>query len=264
MILFVFTALLSLPADHELVEVKAGKYVLGKVGRVANYRRTVTLKAFQIAKFETTNAQFEAFVTATGYVTDAERRKDAMVFEPGLKEFRWISDSTACWRFPNGKTRGDLTGKESHPVTCISFQDALAYCKWAGVRLPTLDEWEAACRAGTKTDWFFGGDSKPIGQYANIWHGRDHLKADASDGFMYTSPVGHFKPNPLGLYDMYGNLFEFCSGKLPGDNPTAVHARGGSWWCSKNSCNFFTSVDIGKVDRRASFSNQGFRVAKST
>ena len=108
----------------------------------------------------------------------------------------------------------------------------------------------------------FGTYVSQIGKYANVWHGRDHLKADTSDGYMYTAPVGSFKPNPLGLYDVYGNVFEFCTGHLRGDKPTTSHARGGSWWCSKNACCFFNSADIGKQDHRASFSNQGFRVVK--
>src|SRR6202012_320900 len=134
-------------------------------------------------------------VGATGYVTDAERFHNAMVFHPGLAEFRWEQDSTACWRWPNGKSRGGIADKMNHPVTCISYRDALAYCAWAKVRLPTLEEWEVACRAGTTTDYFFGKDDSRIGEYANIWHGHDHLKADRSDGYMYTAPGGSFKPN---------------------------------------------------------------------
>ncbi len=262
----VVTALASLLlAPHGFVTIPAGRYRIGKAGRVDNPARTVTLKSYEIAKTETTNAEFAAFVAATGYVTDAERFHNAMVFSPPLKEFRWIHDPTAFWRYPNGKTRGGIEGKEDHPVTTISFHDALEYCKWAKVRLPSLEEWEAACRAGTKTDYFFGSTPARIGEYANVWHGRDHMKPDASDGYMYTSPVGSFKPNPLGLYDMYGNVFEFCSGHVASDrgNKNVGHARGGSWWCSKNSCCFFNSIDIGQANIRVSFSNQGFRVARS-
>lgn len=245
------------------VEVKAGTYQVGKAGYLNNPVRKVRLKGFHIAAYETTNAEFARFVQATGYVTDAEKIHNAMVFEPGLKEFQWIQDKTAYWRFPNGKSRDDISDRANHPVTTISYRDALAYCKWAKVRLPTLDEWEVACRAGTNTDYFFGSDLRNIGIFANVWHGRNHLSADHSDGFMVTAPVGSFRPNSWGLYDTYGNVFEFCSGRLPRDKSSrTVHARGGSWWCSKNSCNYFTSMDIGGVDIGASFSNQGFRVAK--
>lgn len=250
-------------ASNNFITLPAGEYRLGRAELINNPLRIVKLGAFEISKFDVTNAEFADFVRATGYVTDAEKRHDGMVFVPPMPEFRWSPDPTASWRFPNGKKRGGIAGKMNHPVTTISFYDAVAYCKWAGVRLPTLDEWEAACRAGTATKYFFGDDVSLIGQYANIWHGRDHLKADYSDGYMYTSPVGAFKPNPLGLYDMYGNVFQFCSGHLTSDrSKDFVHARGGSWWCSKNSCCFFTSSDIGSVYARASFSNQGFRVAR--
>ena len=247
------------------VLVKAGKHSVGKSGRLNNPIRMVALKSFEIAKTETTNAEFEVFVKATGYVTDAERFHNAMVFEPGLKEFRWIQDRTATWRYPSGLTRGDILDKADHPVTTISFHDATEYCKWAGVRLPSLEEWEVASRAGSKTDFFFGRDQSGIQKFANVWHGRDHLKPDFTDSYLYTSPVAKFQPNAWGLFDMYGNVFEFCSGKVPGNKSSrTVHARGGSWWCSKNSCCFFNSVDIGKVDIRASFSNQGFRVARTS
>ncbi|MGN6421193.1 MAG: SUMF1/EgtB/PvdO family nonheme iron enzyme [Pseudobacter sp.] len=243
--------------------IPAGEYLVGKKGHHSNPLRKVKVDSFLIAVYETTNREFAAFTAATGYITDAERNRNAMVFEPGLDEFRWLEDSTANWRYPNGTGRGGIENKMDHPVTCISYQDIQAYCKWAGYRLPTLDEWEIACRAGSATDFFFGETDGSIGKYANIWHGRDHLKADHSDNYMYTSPVGSFAPNAWGLYDIYGNVFEFCSGKLkPDEKDNIAHARGGSWWCSRFACSFFNSVDIGRVHARASFSNQGFRVVK--
>lgn len=246
------------------VTVPKGVYEVGTKDDPRNPLRKVTIDAFYIAAYETTNEQFAAFVTATGYITDAEKRHNALVFEPPLDEFRWKGDSTAYWRFPNGKSRGGISDRMNHPVTCISYHDAQAYCTWAGVRLPTLEEWEIACRAGTRTKYFFGNSSQQIKPYANIWYGHDHKKADLTDGYMTTSPVGHFKPNPWGLYDVYGNVFEFCSGKIsPTQSPSLVHARGGSWWCSGHSCHAFNSYMIGQVNNRASFSNQGFRVVKS-
>jgi len=263
MLLVFFTGSAAQPKAG-YIAVPGGEYTVGKKNYPNNPVRTVKVRRYFIAVYETTNRQFAAFVQATAYVTDAERSHDALVFRPGLKEFQWISDSTACWRYPNGVGAGGIDHKMDHPVTCISYHDILQYCTWAGVRLPTLDEWEIACRAGTKTDYFFGNDAEQIGQYANIWHGRNHLVADSSDGYMYTAPVGSFKPNPWGLYDMYGNVFEFCNGKInASESGSIAHARGGSWWCSKNACNFFNSYDIGRVNIHASFSNQGFRVAQS-
>lgn len=251
------------------INIPAGTYTVGEKGHVQNPLRTVRTTGFEIAATELTNASFEKFVLATGYITDAEKFKNAMVFVPGLAEFRWLEDSTAYWRYPNGKRRGGIEQKMDHPVTTISYHDAQAYCIWAKVRLPTLDEWEiasrganvenpAARRSNAKNPASPGFDIAS----GNIWRGRDHLQADSSDGFMYTSPVGSFRPNASGLYDLFGNVFEFCSGALPGDGKNIVHARGGSWWCSKNACSFFNATDIGRVHVRASFSNQGFRVVK--
>lgn len=141
-------------AQKRYVFVHSGEYTIGKKGYDRNPLRKVRVDSFKIAIYETTNAEFAAFVVATGYVTDAERAHNAMVFEPGLDEFRWLEDSTAYWRYPNGKSRGGIEKKMDHPVTCISYRDIQAYCKWAKVRLPTLEEWEVACRAGTQTDYF--------------------------------------------------------------------------------------------------------------
>jgi sulfatase modifying factor 1 len=267
--LFLFAALFGMfkttaQQQSRFVLVPKGVYEVGKLNDTRNPLRKVNIDSFHIAIYETTNRQFAAFVAATGYITDAEKHHNALVFEPGLGEFRWKTDSTAYWRFPNGKSRGGITNRMNHPVTCISYHDIQAYCTWAGVRLPTLEEWEIACRAGTRTNYFFGNNFGQIKPYANIWYGRDHLKADLTDGFMYTSPVGHFKPNPWGLYDMYGNVFEFCSGKVSATQSASLaHARGGSWWCSANACHAFNSFMIGQVNNRASFSNQGFRVVRT-
>lgn len=244
--------------------IPAGTYEVGEKNNVQNPLRKVSINSFYIAACEITNGEFEKFVLATRYTTEAEQYKDALVFEPGLEKFRWITDSSAYWRYPNGVSRGDIKDKMNHPVTCISYNDALAYCKWAGVRLPTLEEWEIAATAGTRSKYFRKVTKTNIGHYANIWHGTDHLKPDYSDGFLYTAPVASFKPNPLGLYDVLGNVFEFCSGSLPRDNGRKVaHARGGSWWCSASACSFFNTKDIGSVNPHASFSNQGFRVVKN-
>ncbi len=249
---------------NDFVGVPKGQYWVGKKNYVTNPLRQISIDSFFISKTEITNKQFESFIKATLYITDAQRMHNAQVFEPGLKEFKWLNDTSAFWRYPNGKNRGDIEDKMDHPVTTISYNDALAYCKWAGVRLPLLNEWEIACRAGSTADYFWGNDRTEIKRYGNIWYGHDHLMADSSDNYMYTSPVASFSPNPWGLYDMYGNVFEFCQGERIGEpkNKKIAHARGGSWWCSKNACNFFNSYDIGRVSIHASFSNQGFRVVK--
>jgi sulfatase modifying factor 1 len=249
------------PQD-DFASIPPGEYTLGSRYSVINPVHTIKSAGFRISKHEITNRQFSAFVKATGYKTTAEKYHNAMTFHPGLREFEWVEDSTANWHYPFGLKNGGIGQKMDHPVTCISFMDVQAYCKWAKVRLPTLDEWEIACRGGADGKYFFGNDSTKIVQYANIWLSRTHAEVTVQDSFLYTSPVGSFKPNPYGLYDVYGNCFEFCADKpaLLQKVKNVVCARGGSWWCSKNSCNYFNSVDIGRVDRFASFSNHGFRV----
>lgn len=246
------------------VLVPSGVYHLGMADSDINPPHKVYLDSFYISNLELTNAEFEKFVNATGYITDAERKKNAKVFEPGLKEFRWLTDSTAYWRYPNGKSRGGIEDKMQHPVTTISYADILSYCNWAGLRLPSLDEWEAASRCSSRgTVYFWGNDHSKVSKYANIWLGRNHLAADTTDGFLRTAPVGSFDANCLGIYDMYGNVFEFCTGRLKSERRKSIaYSRGGSWWCSAWACGYYNSVDIGRTNIHASFSNQGFRVVK--
>lgn len=243
------------------VLIPPGTYTIGTEEYPDNPLRQVRTEGFYIATYEITNREFALFIDATGYKTLAERFGNAQVFEPGLEEFRWLEDSTAYWRYPNGISRGGITDKMDHPVTCISYQDAIAYCEWANVRLPTFEEWEIAAKAGSSGKYSEGVTLENLAQYANIWHGKNHLLPDTTDGYMYTAPAGSFQPNSWGLYDIFGNVFEFCEGVLPRDkNRKVAHARGGSWWCSKNSCAAFNSIFIGSVNPNASFSNMGFRV----
>jgi len=130
---------------HVFVKVKAGAYHLGAVGAVRNPPHDAALKAFEIATCETTNAQFARFVAATGYKTDAEKRGDGMTFHLGLLPFQWDTTKAATWRFPNGPAAGidgaaGIEKKGNHPVTQVSYNDAQAYCAWAGLRLrPTTN-----------------------------------------------------------------------------------------------------------------------------
>ena len=248
----------------DFVSVSAGKYSVGRKGHHINPKREVELESFEISTTEITNTQWEAFIQATNYKTDAEKFKNAQSFYPGLDEFEWVSDTTAYWRFPFGVSGGGIEDKMNHPVSCISFRDVMVYCEWAGVRLPTLDEWEVACRAGTDSHQFFGQNESDINQYGNIWQSKRHKEVTVEEDYLYTSPVASYKANPWGLYDVYGNVFEFCGDKpeKKKDKSKIAFARGGSWWCSRNSCNYFNSYDIGSVSIYASFPNQGFRVVK--
>ena len=249
------------PNDHQLITVPAGTYQLGEKGHRINPPHAAKLLTFRISDAETTNAQFAEFVRRTGYVTDAERRGSGKVFREGMADWVWIDIPGACWRQPMGPDGPDFSSLLQHPVTQISGADAEAYCHWLGARLPSLDEWEVAARASARGQWPWG--PKFIPGRANIWNGETHKAEAPADGFTYTAPIRSFPPNKWGLYDVIGNVFEYCADlprSLRGQEATFVAGRGGSWWCSAGTCNYFNLVDIGHMDRHGSLANQGFRV----
>jgi sulfatase modifying factor 1 len=252
----------SRPNGHVLIRVSGGLYSVGEKGDRFNPARRVRLAAYFIADAETSNAQFAEFVRATGYVTDAERRGFGMVFEEGMRDWQWIPVNGAHWRKPMGPDGPKAEDLPEHPVTQISGADAAAYCRWLGARLPTLVEWEVAARAGATTRWPWGDEF--ITGRANIWNGENHEKETPGDGYTYTAPVRSYPPNAWGLYDVIGNVFEYCAdlpAVLHGRESKLVSARGGSWWCSANTCCSYNLIDIGRMERHGSLSNQGFRVA---
>jgi sulfatase modifying factor 1 len=253
------------PNGHRLVLVPAGKYPVGADGFAPNPRRTVMLAAYSIASTETTNAQFAVFIAATGYRTDAERRGSGRVSLEGMADWAWKSVEGADWQHPFGPAGPNADKHPDHPVTQISGADAEAYCRWIGGRLPTNDEWEVAARAGADTAYPWGATFDPT--KANIWNGDSHRKNSRTDGFLYTCPVKTFPSNAWGLYDVIGNVFEYCAGLPPtliareGQEKRLLSGRGGSWWCSEGTCSAFNLRDIGTMDKHGTLANQGFRVA---
>ena len=249
--------------ESNYVTIPSGTYPIGVEGSLKNPSRMEDVRSFEISKYETTNSQFLAFIEATGYVTTAEQFKNAKTFRVGLDEFEWEEDTTANWHFPFGTNRNGIENKMDHPVTCISFFDIQEYCKWANVRLPTLVEWEVASKGNVNSKYFFEEPEK-VTSYGNIWINKLHKETPINDEFLFTAPVGSFQANPFGIFDMYGNVFEFCSDKYPllDGYSDVVCARGGSWWCSEYACSYFNSVEIGKNNKFASFSNQGFRTVR--
>lgn len=252
------------PNKHRLVRVPAGEYIVGAEGYAPNPRRSVKLAAFSIADAETTNAQFAAFVEATSYRTNAEKRGTGKVSLEGMADWAWKTVDGADWRHPFGPEGPAAADHPDHPVTQISAADAMSYCGWIGGRLPLNDEWEVAARAGATTLYPWGDAFDP--RKANIWTGGSHRRNTLVDGFLYTSPVRSFPPNAWGLYDVLGNVFEYCA-DLPGTllsragkERRLASGRGGSWWCSEGTCSAFNLRDIGTMDKHGSLANQGFRV----
>ncbi len=220
-----------------MIRIPAGTFLMGSN---AFYPEEGPVHEVRVVEFEldphpVTNAQFAAFVEATGYVTVAERPIDpadypgidvsgyspgGMVFTgtPGpvdLSDWRawWAWGEGACWRRPFGLD-STIKDKEQHPVVQVSFEDAAAYAEWAGARLPTEAEWEYAARGGNPSDWPFawGAETRVDDRLmANNWQGRFPYLNTGADGWVGTSPVGTFPENGYGLVDMIGNVWEWTS-----------------------------------------------------
>lgn len=183
-------------------------------------------RGFEMAKSEVTVGQFRSFVEATGYVTDAEKESGALGFFPSEKNHvdRFHTDAAITWRDPG------FAQTDAHPVVAVSWRDAQAFCAWltetspGRFRLPSEAEWEYACRAGTKTWYSWGVEPDEAYSHANVADGSLEavaenttryqravaLKADEGDGVAFTAPVQSYQPNDWGLYDMHGNVWEWC------------------------------------------------------
>jgi formylglycine-generating enzyme len=192
--------------------------------------RDVEVRGIWMARTTVTNAEYGAFVTATGYRTVAERPLDpadfpgapaenlvpgSMVFvrTPGPVDLRhlsqwWVWTPGACWWHPEGPG-SDLDGRENHPVVQIAYEDAEAYAAWAGLALPTEAQWEYAARGGADAATYAWGNQPegPQERRANYWHGDFPWRAE--DGYGFTAPVGSFPINGYGLADMAGNVWEW-------------------------------------------------------
>jgi formylglycine-generating enzyme required for sulfatase activity len=235
--------------------------------------RDVTVKPFAIDTHEVTVAQFRRFVKATGYRTEAERFRWAGVFD--VKQARWTRVDGADWRHPEG---GKAAAPANEPVTQVSWNDAVAYCAWAGKRLPTEAEWEFAARGGLAgSTYTWGHHLKPGGKPpANWWQGVFPSRNTVEDGYLRRAPVGRFPPNGYGLYDMAGNVWEWTQdwfsekgyAGLPVVDPrgpdTGVERviRGGSWMCSENYCTGYRAAARSHSGPDSGLNNLGFRCAR--
>jgi len=269
----------------------------------------VTVDGFWIDQTPVTNAEFERFVKATKYVTIAERPPDPKDFPnappemlvPGCAVFTpppadvplddplrwWRYVKGASWKRPEGPG-SSVKGRESHPAVHIAWDDAIAYAKWAGKRLPTEAEFEFAARGGLdRNRYAWGNELKPGGQWpANIWQGRFPAQNTAEDGYARSSPVTAFPANGFGLYDMGGNVWQWCSDwyrpdyfeKLAAAGGVARNPRGpedsydpqepgipkrvqkgGSFLCSDQYCTRYLVGSRGKGAVDSGASNVGFR-----
>ena len=307
-----------------MIQIPGGTYSMGadnKQGRPDEYpKHTVRVNGFWMDATEVTNAQFAQFVKATGYVTTAERKPDweemrkqlppgtprpadevliasSLVFKAppqavSLNDYSqwWQWTPGADWRHPGGPG-SSIIGKEHHPVVHVSWDDAVSYAIWAGKRLPTEAEWEWAARGGKKnTIYPWGNEPVETGKSkANSWQGHFPNQNTKRDGFYGTAPVKSFAPNGYGLFDMAGNVWEWCADFYRGDyyqslaqhgvvdnpkgpsqsfdpdEPTVPKRvqRGGSFLCNDDYCSSYRSAARMKSSPDTGLSHSGFRCVKN-
>jgi formylglycine-generating enzyme required for sulfatase activity len=306
------TAPARAPIPADMVWIPGGEFSMGvkpphegMTGMTSTKDATpihrVYVDGFFMDRNVVTNAEFATFVKATGYLTTAERpapegaEPGGVVFTPPnravasgdhLQWWRWVSG--ASWRHPLGPA-SDLRGTDDLPVVQVSYEDAEAYARWAGKRLPTEAEWEIAARGGLSGKTYVWGDElRPNGKWmANTFQGTFPASDTADDGFAGIAPVAKFPANGYGLYDMTGNVWQWtsdwyradyyasCAGHVtrnphgpessldpdePGQ-PKKVH-RGGSFLCSHEYCSRYVVGTRGKGEITTGTNHLGFRCVK--
>ncbi|CAH1779519.1 unnamed protein product [Owenia fusiformis] len=251
--------------------------------------RETRVNDFYLDVHEVSNAEFELFVDATNHVTETETFGDSFVFEGIISEEIkkditqavaaapwWLPVKKADWRHPEGPDTS-LEGRMTHPVLHVSWNDAVAYCKWAGKRLPTEAEWEYACKGGLKNRLFpWGNKDVPKNTHKmNIWQGDFPNTNTAEDGYEKTCPVDEFEPqNKYGLKNMVGNAWEWTSdfwtpdhSNSAQDNPKGPETgtdkvkKGGSYMCHESYCYRYRCSARSQNTPDSSSSNLGFRCA---
>jgi formylglycine-generating enzyme len=305
-----------------MVYIPGGTFEMGGDNEQASAdeypKHTVQLSAFYMDATEVTNAQFKKFVDATGYITTAEKKPDweelkktlppgtekpadsllvaaSLVFKTSngpvdLNDYSqwWSWVKGADWKHPQGPA-SDIKGKDNYPVVHVSWDDAMAYCKWAGKRLPTEAEWEFAARGGLINNIYPWGN-EPVNSgkpKTNSWEGKFPYHNEKKDGYITSAPVKSFTPNGYGLYDMAGNVWEWCSDLYNHDyyhslkgkttvNPTGPDKsydpqepgtakrslRGGSFLCNDTYCSGYRVARRMKSSPDTGLEHTGFRCVK--
>lgn len=209
---------IDLPATEDMVQLPGGTFFMGSPNSSAaagsrvdsQPRHQVRLPPYWLDARPVTNRQFEQFVERTDYETEAERRGWSLVFDRKLATWREVVG--VHWRHPESPD-SSLVGRENFPVVHVTWQDAASYAAWANKRLPTEAEFEYAARGGLSDCQYPWGREQRLSEdyLANGWQGHFPEQDLGLDGFLGTSPVAHFPPNRFGLYDMAGNVWQWCA-----------------------------------------------------
>jgi formylglycine-generating enzyme required for sulfatase activity len=278
------------PDTTKMVFIPAGKTIIGannSQSRKDEYPKFVdSVKGYWIDKTEVTNKQFSAFVKATGYITTAERKikvnnemmeAGSIVFNEKNPKQWWLFKENVNWKQPYGPS-SNIDNKDNHPVVHVSWYDAMAYAHWSGKRLPKEVEWEYAARGGIDNQIYFWGNNLTGGEkYANFHQGDFPINNTIIDGYEQTAPVKSYLPNNFGLYDMAGNVWEWCLDtyyedaysrlknrrdgyfdRYYNDNQQKV-IRGGSFLCSESYCSGYRLSSRMSSTPYSSLEHTGFR-----
>ena len=279
-------------------------------------KHTVKVDGFYMDETEVTNAQFSRFIEATNYITTAERPVDwelikqqlppgtpkphdslllpgSLLFKKTKESVPNLYDFSQWWRWTNGANckqpegkGSSIDGKDNHPVVHVSYEDAMAYCHWAGRRLPTEAEWEFAARGGKRDKIYFWGDlTDKLSSYVNSWEGEFPVDNTQADGFEKSAPVKTYPPNGYGLYEISGNVWEwtsdwyssqyyqYCKENSITNNPKGPNEafnpnnpyideriiRGGSFLCNASYCASYRVSSRMATDPNTSLEHLGFR-----
>lgn len=277
-----------------LVLLDGGSFMMGSVDADVNPGdgegpvREVTLSPFWIGRHTVTNTEFAEFVRETRYRTGAEHFGWSYVFASFLSSHLrrgaerpeaapwWCRVDAAYWAAPEGPG-STIEDRMDHPVVHVDHNDTLAYCAWAGLRLPTEAEWEYAARGGLQGKRYpWGDDLTPDGDHrCNIWQGKFPVHNTVEDDHRGTAPAESFEPNGFGLYCVAGNVWEWCSDWWTTEHPLAGARdpqgpadgqmrvmRGGSYLCHKSYCNRYRLAARTNNDPSSCSGNIGFRCAK--
>lgn len=285
---------------RRMVKIPEGSFIMGTDSDIGypedgeGPAREVSTGSYFIDRHAVTIAEFYRFVKDTGYTTDAEKYGWSFVFQDFLADEDeqqvvgsvdaapwWVAVQGACWYQPEGPS-SSVEDRTTHPVTHVSWNDAVAYADWAGKRLPTEAEWERAARGGRKNATFpWGDDLHPNGEHrCNIWQGDFPANNTGEDGFLGTAPVDEFRQNDYGMYNVAGNVWEWChdwfspnrhftddyshrnpEGPEDGDNRVI---RGGSYLCHESWCNRYRVAARSKNTPDSTTGNIGFRCVVDT